>query len=85
MVEKKGISFFLKILRLFLNDAFFFFLKTMTLSFEEMAPIQFVDMMTIGMFLVLYGSVVLMLDELHDVSAARNINSSAYVFMLLPA
>ena len=57
----------------------------MTLSFEVMAPIQFVDMMTIGMFLVLYGSVVLMLDELHDVSAARNINSSAYVFMLLPA
>ena len=57
----------------------------MTLSFKEMAPIQFVDMMTIGMFLVLYGSAVLMLDELHDVSAARNINSSAYVFMLLPA
>ena len=56
----------------------------MTLSFKEMAPIQFVDMMTIGMFLVLYGSVVLMLDELHDVSAARIINSSAYLFMLLP-
>ena len=30
----------------------------MTLSFKEMAPIQFVDMMTIGMFLVLYSSVV---------------------------
>jgi hypothetical protein len=35
----------------------------MTLSFKEMPPIQFVDMMTIGMFLVLYGSVVVMLDE----------------------